>query len=275
MWEKLLYFDRRIIFALIALVVMIPFLTEWRVSHGQITPSTQNLYNEIESLEPGTPVMLVFDYGPSGMPELHPMATALAHHILSRDLRLLGVAIEITGPSMCQDAVEPVAEELGKVEGVDWVNLGWKPGRVVPITQMGENMKRTYPTDFQGRPTNELEVMAGIRDYQDIGLIIDLASGAAPGLWIAYAHDPYQVKLATGVTGVMAIDYYVYLQTGQLCGLLNGLKGTAEYEHLIGKKGFGFLGMSSQSVAHLVIILFVIIGNIGYFTVRRRRQGSE
>lgn len=275
MWEKLLYFDRRIIFVLIALVVIIPFLTGWMVPHGQITPSTQNLYNEIESLEPRTPVMLVFDYGPSGMPELHPMATALAHHILSRDLRLLGVAIVVTGPSMCQDVVAPLAEELHKVEGVDWVNLGWKPGGVVPITQMGENIKRTYPSDFQGRPTDELEVMAGIRDYQDIGLIIDLASGNAPGAWIAYAHDPYQVKLATGVTGVMAIDYYVYLQTGQLCGLLNGLKGAAEYEHLIGKKGFGFLGMSSQSVAHLVIILFVIIGNIGYFTVRRRRQGSE
>ena len=275
MWEKLLYFDRRIIFVLIALAVIIPFLTEWRASHGQITPSTQNLYNEIESLEPGTPVMLVFDYGPSGMPELHPMATALAHHILSRDLRLLGLAIVVTGPSMCQDAVAPIAEELNKVEGVDWVNLGWKPGGVVPITQMGENIKRAYPSDFQGRPTDELEAMAGIRDYDDIGLIVDLAAGNLPGAWIAYAHDPYKVKLAAGITAVMATDYYVYLQTEQLCGLLNGLKGAAEYEHLIGKKGFGYLGMSSQSVAHLVIILFVIIGNIGYFTVRRRRQGSE
>ncbi len=275
MWEKLLYFDRRLIFVLIGIAVIVPFLTGWMVPHGRTTPSTQSLYDEIESLKPGTPVMLVFDYGPSSMPELHPMATALTRHILSRDLRLLGVAIVITGPSMCQDAVAPVAKELNKVEGVDWVNLGWKPGGVVPITQMGENMKRTYPTDFQGRPTDELAAMAGIRDYQDIGLIVDLAASNAPGAWIAYAHDPYKVKLAAGVTGVMAIDYYVYLQTGQLCGLLNGLRGAAEYEHLIGKKGLGFLGMSSQSVAHLLIILFVIIGNVGYFVVERRGKRSR
>ena len=89
MWEKLLYFDRRIIFLLIGAAVLVPFLTQWMLPQGKITATTQNLFDAIEALAPGTPVLISFDYGPSSMPEIQPMALALAHHILSRDLRLV------------------------------------------------------------------------------------------------------------------------------------------------------------------------------------------
>ncbi len=272
MWEKLLYFDRRIIFLIIAVAVLVPFLTGWMLPQGKITATTQHLFDAIEALPPRTPVMISFDYSPSSMPEIQPMALALAHHILSRNLRLVAVTLVVTGPQMADAAIMPVAEKLGKQEGVDWVNLGFKTGGAVLVTQMGEDIKRAYPADARGNSTQNLPVMAGVHNYDDIGLIIDLASSAAPGTWIVYAHDPYDIKLAAGVTGVMAADYYPFLQTGQMMGLLNGLKGAAEYEYLVGQTGFGLLGMSAQSVAHLLIILFVILGNIGYFTSGRHRR---
>ncbi len=271
MWEKFAYFDRRIIYIFIGAAVLIPFLTGVTQTGGEITPSTQNLYDAIESLAPRTPVMVAFDYGPSGMPELDPMALALTRHILSRDLRLLGATLVVTGTQMCQNVVSAVAEELHKQEGIDWVNLGYKPGGGVLITQMGEDIKRAYPTDAQGHSTHQLEIMQGIHNYDDIALVIDLASGNSPGAWIVYAYEPYKVKVAAGITAVMATDYYPFLQTGQLIGLLNGLKGAAEYEDLLGYRGFAIWGMLPQSVAHLLIILFVILGNISYFALRRRR----
>jgi len=39
--------------------------------------------------------------------------------------------------------------------------------------------------------------------------------------------------VAVGVTAVMAADLYPYLQSGQLVGMLAGLKGAAEYEKLV------------------------------------------
>ncbi len=272
MWEKLLYFDRRIIFLLIGAAVLIPFLTQWTLPHGKITATTQSLFDAIEQLPVGTPVMISFDYGPSSMPEVEPMAKALAYHILSRNLRLMAVTLVITGPQMADRAIIPVAKQLGKKYGKDWVNLGFKPGGAVLLTQMGESIKRAYPTDARNNPTIKLPVMTGVENYDDIGLVVDLASSGAPTTWIVYAHDPYRVNMAAGVTAVEAVDYYKFLQTGQLIGLLNGLKGAAEYEFLVGRKGFGKLGMASQSVAHLLIIVLVIIGNIGYFTIERHRS---
>ena len=82
------------------------------------------------------------------------------------------------------------------------------------------------------------------------------------------------MPLAIGVTGVMATDYYPYLQSGRIFGLMGGLKGAAEYEQLADNPGPATKGMAMQMWAHLLIIAFIIVGNIGYFATRRR-AGKE
>ena len=56
-----------------------------------------------------------------------------------------------------------------------------------------------------------------------------------------------------------------FLQSGQLNGLMGGLKGAAEYETLVDKKSMAVRGMRPQSVVHLLVIVFVFIGNALYF----------
>jgi hypothetical protein len=68
----------------------------------------------------------------------------------------------------------------------------------------------------------------------------------------------------------MVSGLYPYLKTGQLTGLIGGLRGAAEYEKLVEKPGKGILGMKAQSIAHIAIILLVLIGNASYLISRRR-----
>jgi len=91
-------------------------------------------------------------------------------------------------------------------------------------------------------------------------------------MWIQYANAKYGVPLALGVTGVMASDYYPYLQSGQIFGLIPGMKGAAEYEMLTGRKGQGSRGMPYQMTSHLVILVFMVITNVAYVAQRRARQ---
>jgi hypothetical protein len=103
---------------------------------------------------------------------------------------------------------------------------------------------------------------------------LNISGTSATDYWIAYGNGRYKVPLAIGVTGVMATDYYPYLQSGQIFGILGGLKGAAEYETLVGTPGKAVQGMKVQMVAHLIIIVFIIIGNIGYFAQRKKREVS-
>ena len=273
-FDKLLNLDRRWVFLCLFLAVLIPFLTGLRLRQGTPSPATTRVYEHLERLPPGSPVMLVFDYGPAAIPELRPMALAIIRQCFRRGLRVITLALDPQGPMMAEEALTRVAGESGARYGRDYVNLGYKPGDLAVILGMGSSIAQVFNQDMRGTPLSMLPVMKQVRDYRDVGLLIDLAQGDTPGAWIAYARERFRVPLAIGVTAVMATDFYPYYQTGQLVGLINGMRGAADYENLIGHQDLGVLGMSSQSIAHLVVIAFVILGNIGFFAARRRRRAG-
>ena len=83
------------------------------------------------------------------------------------------------------------------------------------------------------------------------------------------------IEMGGGCTGVMAPGLYPLLRSGQINGLIGGLRGAAEYESLIGQKGKAVAGMDAQSATHVAIIVLVIMCNLVYFSQRRasRAQG--
>jgi hypothetical protein len=57
-------------------------------------------------------------------------------------------------------------------------------------------------------------------------------------------------------------EFYPYLQSGQLKGLLGGMAGAAEYERLRNEKGTATRGMDAQSLAHVFVALCIVAGNV-------------
>lgn len=274
-WERIINLDRRWVFVGIGLAAILPIVSGLALPLGKVAPPTQAVYDYIERLQPGEVVMFGFDYGPASMPELHPQATALVRHCLRRKLRVLTVSLNPQGTALARDVLDTVAAETGATDGTDYVNLGFKVGTAQVILGMGESIRQVYPQSADGKMTDTLPVMRGVDNYADIPLVIDLAAGDLPKAWIAFARERYHQDIAVGCTAVMATDLYPYLQSGQLVGLVNGLKGAAEYEKLTGTTGLGTLGMSAQSMAHLLIIVLVVLGNIAYFASGRRERRRE
>jgi hypothetical protein len=62
---------------------------------------------------------------------------------------------------------------------------------------------------------------------------------------------------------------------------MGGLRGAAEYEVLLEQNGVypttgkAFQGMDVQSVAHIAIFLFVLIGNIAFFAGGFHKKGAR
>lgn len=269
-WEKLSNLDRRIIFLMIFLAVLLPLIFPIKLPITGAQPPVKATYDYIESLAPGSVVLISISYDPGTMPELYPMTIAAVRHCFMKNLRVLGVSLTVTGVGIGESALKETAAEYNKKEGIDFVYLGFKPGPV-PI-QMGENIHTAFPTDYKGMEMNNLPMMSGVKTYKDIALIMDFTASGTP--YIIYAVTKYKednVRLALGVTAVGAADYYMYLQTKQLVGLLGGLRSAAEYEVLINKPDKGCVRMDSQSFAHLLIIALILLGNVTYFVVRKKK----
>jgi len=114
-----------------------------------------------------------------------------------------------------------------------------------------------------------MPVTEDIHSYDDIELLFGFEHGAVIDYWVRYTQARFDQRMTFGTTAVMAPDAYPYLQSGQIEGLVGGLKGAAEYETLIGQPGLGTRGMPAQQWAHLLVIGFIVLGNLGYYFTRK------
>ncbi|MBI5678947.1 MAG: hypothetical protein HZC52_10785, partial [Planctomycetes bacterium] len=73
--ERFLRIDRRIIFAIITVAVIVSLILRFELPIPPSEP-VQGVYEKIESLPKGSHVMIAFDYDPSSKEELQPMAVA-------------------------------------------------------------------------------------------------------------------------------------------------------------------------------------------------------
>jgi hypothetical protein len=273
--ERMLKIDRRIIFLVIGLCTLLPLLYPVGLPI-KISSEVRGVYDHIESLPERSVFFLSFDFDPASKPELHPQAIALLRHAFRKNLRVVTMTLWVTGTGLADQIVTQVAKEMGKENGKDYVFLGWSPGNTAVIINLGQNLYNTFPSDYGGKPTKGLPVLEGVQSLKDVTYMVSLGAGN-PGVeaWYVFGKDKYKFEMGGGCTGVMAPGLYPLLRSGQINGLIGGLRGAAEYESLIGQKGKAVAGMDAQSATHVAIIVLVIICNLFYFSMRRAvRQQS-
>ena len=266
--ERMLSIDRRIIFLVIGFCTLIPLLYPVGLAI-KVSPEVKSVYDHIETLPEGSVFLLSLDFDPASKPELYPQAVALLRHAFKKNLRVIGMTLWLPGTGMANEVVSRVAREEGKVSGKDYVFLGWSPGGSSVIINMGQDLYKAFPTDYSNQPTRDLEVLRGVQSLRDVSYVISLAAGST-GIetWYVFGKDKYKFELGGGCTGVIAPGLYPLLRSGQINGLIGGLRGAAEYEVLIGKTGQAVAGMDAQSATHFAIILLVLLCNIFYFLIR-------
>jgi hypothetical protein len=262
--------DRRILFLIILICVVVPLLVGARMKMS-VTPPVRGLYDAIDALEPGSYVWLAADYGPGSMPELYPMNISFVEHLFSKDIKVICAALWPPGPPLAQRVFDEMAAKYGKTYGVDYVNLGFKEGREAVMVSVAEDMRTTFPEDFAGTAWDSIPMLDGIRNLTDLEMIVCVSAGY-PGIkeWIQQVSTRYDITTGGGVTAVSGPEMYPYIQSGQLVGLLAGMKGAAEYEQLLEKPGLGLSGMVAQSYVHLMVVIFIVFANIVYFIEKRR-----
>lgn len=274
-WEKLDGIDRRWIYLLMFISVLIPtiYVVKFPI---ELTPEAEQLYNAVEELPDSSVIMLTFDYYASALAETEPMSIAALRHMWRKDMKIITLSnIPLGGPTIAERVTRQIAEEFGKVYGVDYVNLGYKANYVAVMHGLASSIESIFPTDYSGTPLAELPLMQEVKNYDDMTFIYCVADNATVDYWVSIVNAQYDIPVGAGVTAVMAPKMYSFLEAGQMTGLLGGMKGAAEYEKMVGAPGTATIGMDAQSLAHLLIIFLVMVGNLGFFMRRRKSKGSE
>lgn len=270
--------NRRLIFLFIFVAVSMPILFPIQFEETP-TKIVMDVFEKMESLPEGSRVLLSYDFDPAMAPEVQPMADAFTRHALVKGHRIIYMCLFATGQGQLaqtfEDVITPEFPDIR--DGVDYVNFGYKAGNEGVLNVIITDFKKMFPTDVNGVPYDEMEIMNRVQSVKDIDFVISIGGGR-PGIkeWILFVGDPGNVPTAGGVAAVVAPQLYPYYPN-QLLGILGGVKGAAEYESELTRAyprfksspARGLKMMGPQTMAHIVVMAFIVIGNVLYFRHQR------
>jgi hypothetical protein len=279
--------DRRWVFLVIGLAVVIATL--FRLTFPEIpTPMVKAVFEKIESLPAGSRVLLPFDYDPASEPELQPMADAYVRLCAERGLKMYFIALWPLGQNMVAGVTSRIlGQEYPHLRyGHDFVDLGYKSGNEGVIAVILTDIKKLYSTDAHGTAIDSIPLMQEVTNIRGFDLILNVSAGY-PGLkeWIQYGGTPGNIPTAGGCTAVQAPLLYPYYPE-QMLGLMGGIKAAAEFEALVidaypkfkeNKARYltALTRMGPQTVTHLAIIFFIVLGNVTFQIMRKRQQAKR
>ena len=274
-FAKLMRIDRRWIFLAMGLVVAGSLLSNIAFPKLDISPDVRQAFELIDQLPAGSVVLYSWDYDPASQPELYPLSAAMLRHALRKNLKIVMMGHWVTGVPLIEKQIGEIirTEFPDRRYGTDYANLGYKSGQNVLVITMAKSIRDAFPVDYYKTPLDSLPLMRQCRTLRDARAIVSFSAGD-PGLtmWIQFAWQRFHIPVTGGCTAVSAPEFAAYLQSGQLKGLMGGMRGAAEYETLINTRGTAMIGMTAQSLAHALIVVFILIGNIAYFASGRKKE---
>jgi len=227
-------------------------------------------------------VLICFDFDAGCDAEMTPQVATILRHCFSRGVKvLINTGGNVMSQPLAQQTIEKAAKDGSRLDppyptmesGVDYVFLGFRPNAFQLYLQMGESIISAYETDYSGKDLSTMPIMEHIRDFRAIDCVVTVSAYVgAPETWITVGNAKFGKKVILGGGAIGASDYYPFLQSGQICGLLPGLRGAAEYESALKCPDIGSKRMWSQLYTHAFAIFLIILGNIEFFFSAKRRK---
>jgi hypothetical protein len=180
----------------------------------------------VRALRAGDTALIVVDIDPASRPELEPfvrfsIATALAHNA-----HVVTLSPSPQGAMIAQQLLDEELAKAHKAYGEDAVNLGFLEGRTAAVHLLGFPIDRVTSRDHAGTPLADLAISRDLQTLDEAALVI-LASSSSALDWLTQAQGRFARKLLIASTSQHAPELVPFFESGQLAGLIAGLRDTA------------------------------------------------
>lgn len=280
-WQRLQAIDRRVIYVILLLFIIVPLLVPGLSNSIPIIPSrqSQDFYDTMEKVARDSPNKIVILDGwwsPSTRGENQWQTQAIITHMMKRRLHFAILSFDPQNNTLVQGIADDLAPKYGYVYGRDYINWGFKPSAVFTPTVKGlvTDIPGTIKKDKRNQPIQSYPVMEGVKTMRDVGAIVEVTPTASADTWLQLAQGVYKTPFLYAPTAVMAPTYYPYLDSGQISGMLTGVKGAGDYEKLTGTSTVGTRATGALSLVYALLIGLIILGNVGFYVTRRLERGG-
>lgn len=285
--------DRRFIYLMVLIALSIPIFLEYVVEPAPMK-AAEKFYQQIESIEPGTGkiALVSLDFGPNLVAENGSQTLAVMEHLMRRRIPFAVMSLYQHAEPFLKSYPEDLAKKLMAempdqrwVYGVDWVNLGFQVGGSQRLLGMAKanSLIDFFKKDAFGNDLSELAAFSTVHTLQDISMVVQFTG--LVGMLDAYLQflqtEDYRPTIVHGCTSIVIPDAFIFLDSGQISGLLEGIAGAAWYSKILTQNfpnrpaDSALVINTALGIAHLVIIFLIIIGNLGMYLAYRKRRAAR
>ncbi len=279
---RLQLLDRRIIFGVLFAAAIFSFMVPLMPVRS-VGPEARAVFGAVESCPEDKIILLDSSWDQGSQSENRAQFRVLVEHMFRRNIKFVVTSVGVTplAPELARDILEELAKKYDKEYGTDYVQLGFVPGGSIGgivatsplgfvISALARDIHSVYPRDVYDNPVPDLPLMQRVKGIEQVHLVICVTYAPSED-WISFIRGQYGTPVAFANMSIMVPYYATYIESGQLAGMIVGTRGAAEYESLLEleKPGEATRLMTPQAFVHILIIVFIALGNVGYFAARR------
>jgi hypothetical protein len=233
-----------------------------------IDVKTYDFYNEIKALKPGDVVVWVDSTDLSGYTMIRDMYRSVAQCMASRGLKLIYVPIGVQTPLNWMANVEysALGSKYGYINGKDYAVVGFLAGEEIAMAVFADQGFTAVATDAYGRPVSSDPILQ--TSWSDIKLVFIGASGFTLGQQVVRQW----LTRMTWLRGIASLAYAgVATYYGKyIFGVLDGVRGYAEFENVSGFLGAEVTAMDAKNLHILMFLATMFALNIEYHYYRMK-----
>jgi hypothetical protein len=271
--DRLSRIDKRAMYWTMLLLIALPYARPLGLPMQISTYSTE-FKTTIDGLAKGDVVLVSMDIGLGSISELGGGVIALAKQLSAEGVKVVAVSTVAEGPLVFDQYFKPVLESAGYRYGVDYINLGYAAGDETMIARIAEDISSVYTIDYSGNKVASLPLVQSANTYASYRLVVTFDAGTATGFYARQWQAKYGTTILSVPTAVNFSYFFPLYQAGSVKAILNGPRGCAEYEQLIGAPGMANQGIDALSMGQLVVIGFMLLGNVAFIGDRIRRRAQ-
>jgi lipoprotein signal peptidase len=202
------------------------------------------------------------------------MGGAFLRQVISKSPKIVFFSTHNIGPVMFERLRASFPDVFSQLKyGDDYVNLGFLPLAEATFASIASGAKELVGKDPYGASTADMPIFNVADKAADFTTTVLLTTSTDP---IEYSirqwHTTFKMPILFMVVAVIGPSVQPFVASGQAVGMLSGQNTAAQYELLIKKPGSALAALDAQSGAHVLIMIYIVLGNLIYLAMRKSEK---
>ncbi len=228
-------------------------------------PDASAIFNVIDVLPAGAPVLVAFDVQPGLYGEMRPVISAVMAHLLDQQVRLVFISTQPTGPTLARRLLAEMFAAVPIVASGEYDELGYLSGGMAALRSFVTDPRAAVLTTANGADpwaSPSLELVQGMDDFALVLVVSSSAEDVQAWIEQGAAHLPDGLMAITSAQAQPLLSVYLRANPLTLRGLVSGVQGAALYERFRGQTGLGSLYWDAYTFGLGAVVLLILLGGL-------------